>query len=196
MCRWLGSVRKSGGPVELPSLHTAMKLLPSLLVSVILTRTLVASEDTLVMIPLPLDTRQVEIVVVEVPFVIGMAMPESGFQAIGIPYIPPAISFHKQEDINMASVARIKVLADLKEDDSYRIALDYGAVDEEHQTEELLRAVVDCVYRVAKRDGGYQLEVVLKNLKEDSPLHAVLKRAVAERNAAPKPADGADSPPE
>ncbi|MBK1828293.1 hypothetical protein [Haloferula rosea] len=170
-----------------------MKLLPRLLVSILLIRTLAASEDALAMIPLPLDTRQAEILVVEVPFVIGMAMPESAFQAIGIPYIPPAVSFHKQEDINMASVAGIKVLSDLKEDDSYRIALDYGAVDEKHQTEELLRAVVDCVYRVAERGEGYQLEVVLKNLKEDSPLHAVLKQAVAERKPAPKPAAGGDS---
>lgn len=155
----------------------------------VLVPALQATEDALELIPLPLDTRQVEIKVAEVPFVIGMSMPESAFVALNRPYVPPSVSFNEQEDINMASLAGIKVTPTQKSDDGYAIDLDYAKVKDEHRTEELLTAVVECIHRIASRDDGYRVEITLSNLPEDSELHALLKRLMEQaRKKAASPA--------
>lgn len=141
-----------------------------------------ATEDGLVLVPQPLDTIQEGIKVVEVPFIIGKALPDTAFHAIGLPYVPPSVSFNEQDDINMASVAGIKVNPVLESAGKYRIELDYGEVDPEYQTEELLKAVVDCVHKVAESDNdGWSVELKITHLKAESPLHAALKRMVAEK---------------
>jgi hypothetical protein len=75
-----------------------MTILKKLVTTIVLSSTITlssiayASEDTLILVPLALDTQQEEIAVIDVPFIIGRASPESEFSAIGLPYIPPNIS--------------------------------------------------------------------------------------------------------
>lgn len=163
-----------------------MKLMPLILPLCLLAPILRATEDALELIPLPLDTRQVEIKVVEVPFVIGMSMPESGFQALNRAYVPPAVSHNEQDDINMVSVAGIKVTPTYRDDGSFGIEVDYAGVEQEHQTEELMTALVECIYRIAARDDGYRLKLKLLNLDKDSDLHAVFQRLIKTHEAASK----------
>lgn len=169
-----------------------MRLLISILTAFSLSGIAHATEDALAVVPLPLDTLQGEIAVTEVPFIIGKALPESAFHAIGLPYLPPSVSFNEHEDINLASVAGIKVKPFHEDQRDYRIELDYDGVEELHHTDELLAAVVDCIYRVAG-DGeeGYSIELVIINLDAGSPLHETLKRLIKERNTA---AESASSP--
>ena len=159
-----------------------MHYLKQFLVVVLFTTIVEASEDALILVPQPLDTQQVEIAVVEVPFIIGKALPESAFQAIGLPYIPPSVSFHEHGDINLASIAGVKIDSFHQEGRAYKIELDYGKVEEKYQTEELLSALVDCVYGVAGQgDNAYSVKLKIINLEKDSPLHAMLERLVEEK---------------
>ncbi|MCH7227902.1 hypothetical protein [Haloferula sp. A504] len=152
----------------------------NLLAAVALAVTAHATEDGLTLVPQPLDTLQGEIAVVEVPFIIGKALPDTAFHAIGLPYVPPSVSFNEQGNINLASVAGIKVNPFFDSGRKYRIELDYGEVEQEHQTEELLEAVLECVYKVAEADDGYLVDVKITNLKAESPLHKALKRITEE----------------
>jgi hypothetical protein len=154
-----------------------MRYLRPLLAVLTLSGIVHATEDALELVPLPLDTLQGELVVTEVPFIIGKALPESAFLAIGLAYIPPSVSFHEQEDINLASIAGIKIKPIHQSDRKYRVELDYGEVAEEYRTDELLTAVVDCIHRVAGRgDENWSVDLTLTNLDPKSPLHATLKR--------------------
>ncbi|MEM1082662.1 MAG: hypothetical protein AAGI48_00950 [Verrucomicrobiota bacterium] len=161
-----------------------MRSIFSVLAILLLSSRVEATEDALELVPLPLDTLQVEIKVVEVPFVIGKSLPESAFSAIGHPFAPPAISFHEHEDINVASVAGITVNPTHVEGRNYVIELDYSDVGKEYLTEELLEAVVECVHRVAgEGEDAYEVDLKLVNLDGKSPLHQVLKRLVDERGS-------------
>lgn len=153
----------------------------NLLAAVALAVTAHATEDGLILVPQPLDTIQEGIKVVEVPFIIGKALPDTAFQAIGLPYVPPSVSFNEQDDINLASVAGIKVKPFFESGRKYRIELDYGEVEPEHQTEELLKAVLECVYKVARDDDdGWSVDVKITKLKAESPLHKALERMTEE----------------
>ncbi len=141
-----------------------------------------ATEDALELVPQPLDTRQGEIAVTEVPFIIGKALPESAFQAIGLPYVPPAVSFSEPDDINLASLAGIRIKPLYLSGRAFRVELDYGKVAEEHRGEELLAAVVECVHRVAgSGDSGYSVALSITGVAAESPLHATLRRLVEAR---------------
>lgn len=159
-----------------------MRHLKPLLAALLLPSMAHATEDALALVPLPLDTLQGEIAVTEVPFIIGKALPESAFQAIGLPYVPPSVSFNEQDDINLASLAGIRIEPHYLSGRAFRIKLDYGEVAEEHRGEELLAAVVECVHRVA--EGGnpaYTVELSITKLPAESPLHATLERLVETR---------------
>jgi len=147
-------------------------------------------------VPLPLDTQQGEIAVFDVPFIIGTASPESEFHAIGLPYIPPTTSPKKNGNINLASIAGIKVKPSHESGRHYRIELDYAEVKEAYRTEKLLSLVLDCVYRVASRGMGYSVKISITNLDSDSELHGILKRLIkikGEQDGSDKPATAPDS---
>ena len=148
-----------------------------------------ASEDCLVLVPLPLQSIQEGITVQKVPFIIGKALPDTAFHAIGVPYKPPVVSFHEYQDINQASIAGIQVKPEFKTGKDYLIELDYSKVEELHHTGELLGAVLECVYQIAE-SSGYSVEVKLTNLDSSSLLHPALDRLVKARNkpAAEQPA--------
>ncbi len=163
-----------------------MTILKKLVTNIVLSSTIAlssiayAGEDVLILVPLPLDTQQGEITVVDVPFIIGKASPESEFQAIGLPYTPPTISIQEYGDINLASIAGIKVKPSHESGRHYRIELDYAEVKEAYRTEKLLSAVLDCVYKVASRGRGvgYSVKISITNLDSGSELHGILKRLI------------------
>ncbi len=181
-----------------------MTLLKKLVTTIALSSTIglssmaYANEDTLILVPLPLDTQQGKIAVFDVPFIIGTASPETEFSAIGLPYIPPTISPHKHGNINLASIAGIKVKPSHESGRHYRIELDYAEVKEVYRTEKLLSAVLDCVYRVASRGRGvgYSVKISITNLDSGSELHGTLKRLIkikGEQVGAVQPATAPES---
>lgn len=138
-----------------------------------------AGEDSLVMVPQPLQGCQVT----QMPFIIGLAVPETPFTAICHPSIPPTISGGQQakpQDIDLASRAGIRVEGSDIGDGSYEVKLDYSKVQPPYQTEELLNAVVECIHQAGEQ-WEKNVNITLIGLPEESPLRPMFTRAIAGR---------------
>lgn len=167
-----------------------MKKLLALAAAIIgLSYPLHATEEALEIVPLPLDRIQDVPIVVDVPFIIGLHMPDAAFTAIGKPYIPPVVTYRPgtaEEDINVASRVGIKVEPHMNEDGSYLIKIDYAKVKPDDQTEDLLNLVIDCILKLEAKHCKKPVTVSLINLPEESALHAAAKKYV---NDSRKPAE-------
>jgi len=171
-----------------------------MLLTFILSLTLHANEDHLLMIPTPIiDNGAQKIHIVNRPMISGYGADFEGMcGSITAPYLAEFRSPSSEEthvDLNPASIAKIQISAVLPEKSHfYTITVDYTNATEDSLNDiDLLRSLLTCVYMYGDSLYGklaLKANFELVGLAEESALHGELSRFIKARKERMKKPDG------
>ncbi len=139
---------------------------------------LFATQESIIMIPQPLDMNG-EVIIVERPILIGQASPETDFIAISQPYLIPALSYREvpPHDINRASLAKVQIIGSALSADHYLISFDLAEADSQRIQRSLFLQLIECCTKIGKSYGIEILSYEVKNAQNHPYAATLLNKA-------------------